>query len=197
MIASAPPSGSRLDRWLGRFAPARPPVSDAEAAVTIVLRPDDDDVAALLIERAVRPGDPASGQVALPGGHVDSGDPSLAATALRELTEEVGLDAGDLAGDPRFVRTVPAPRFGLRVGVFAAALGPGTHRPVALDPAEVAHVFWLPRTALQTTVPVVRETTRGPREVPATVVGGHVLWGFTRGVLREFFELPAEPPTAP
>ncbi len=192
MTAPAPPSGSRLDRWLGRFAPARPPVSTAEAAVTIVLRPEEEDVAALLIERAVRRDDPASGQVALPGGHVDARDPSLAATALRELSEEVGLDATDLTGDPRFVRTVPAPRFGLRVGVFAAALGEGPHRPFASDPEEVAHVFWLPRKALQTTVPVVRETTRGPREVPATVVAGHVLWGFTRGVLREFFELPEE-----
>ncbi|EQD43581.1 NUDIX hydrolase [mine drainage metagenome] len=197
MTAPEPPFGAAVDRWLARFPAEDPPAASAEAAVTIVLRPEEEDVGTLLIERTVRARDPASGQVALPGGHVDPEDPSLAGTALRELEEEVGLGIADLAGPPRYVRTLLAQRFGLRVGVFAAALGPTPRRAFPGDPDEVAHVFWLPRRALEETRRVVYETSRGPLEVPATVFEGHVLWGFTRRVLREFFGLPIEEIGAP
>jgi hypothetical protein len=92
------------------------------------------------------------------------------------------------------VGTQPAPRFALHVGVFAARLG-GTAGPMfPHDPAEVAHVFWLPRNALEHSVRVHRNTPRGEIEVPASVHERHIVWGFTRRVLREFFELPAEDP---
>ena len=43
-------------------------------------------------------------------------------------------------------------------------------------------------TGVQTcALPISRETAGGPVEVDATVFQGHVLWGFTRRVLREFF----------
>ncbi len=146
----------------------------------------------LLIERAERDSDPASGQVALPGGHVAEEDRNLAQTALRELAEEVGLDSSDLAGDLRFVNTEHARRFGLNIAVFAGALGPTPRAAYARSTEEVAHVFWLPRSALDRTQRVHRETGRGLIEVPASVHEGHVLWGFTRRVLRQFFQLPSE-----
>ncbi len=160
--------------------------------MTIVLRDGLHGVEALLIERTVTPTDPASGQVAFPGGRVDDGDGSLLATALRELEEEVGLTRADLAGAPRFVGATSASRFRLTVGVFAAALGPAAGTPAPRSPAEVAHVFWLPRTRLDRTEQVHRETVYGLTPVNATVFEGHVLWGFTRRVLRDFFGLPAE-----
>ncbi len=177
---------------VARFPVLTPPVSAAGAAVTLVLREGRAEVETLLIVRASNPEDPASGQVALPGGHVSDGDGSLATTALRELEEEVGLGLADLVGPPCFVALRPAPRFGLTVGVFAAALGPVAAPPAPRSPGEVAHVFWLPRSALAETRRVVRETHLGPREVHATVAHGEVLWGFTRRVLRDFFGFPAE-----
>jgi len=184
------PAGA--EALLGRFAVLHPPVSTAGAAVTIVLRDGSAEVEALLIERTVNPQDPASGNVALPGGRVEEHDGSLAATALRELNEEVGLGAADLAGPLRFVGASLARRFGLRVGVFAARLAPTAGPPSIGSPREVAHVFWLPRSALEATRLVSEELDGAERRVLATVHENHVVWGFTRRVLREFFELPSE-----
>jgi 8-oxo-dGTP pyrophosphatase MutT (NUDIX family) len=158
----------------------------------IVLREGRSEVETLLIERAERSEDPASGQVAFPGGHVAEGDGSLAVTALRELEEEVGLSRADLSGELRYVSTVLAIRFGMKVAVFAAALSADANPPTARSAEEVAHVFWLPRSALALSRPIERETSRGLAEVRATVFEGHVLWGFSRRVLCQFFGVPNE-----
>jgi len=189
---STPPS---VEAWLARFSTDSPPIGQAGAAITIVLRSGEREVEVLLIERTERESDPASGQVALPGGHVADGDGNLARTALRELAEEVGLEESDLEGDLRYVGTEHARRFGLNVAVFAVPLG-STSRPAFPRSAEeVAHVFWLPLGALSRTQHVHRETGRGLIEVPASVYDGHILWGFTRRVLRQFFELKVEDDT--
>ncbi|MCI4325775.1 MAG: CoA pyrophosphatase [Thermoplasmata archaeon] len=191
-----------LRRWLAKWPPGDLPHGAAGAAVTIVLREGRKDVEVMLIERAVREDDLASGQVALPGGREEPTDPSVRATALRELEEEVGLRANDLAGAPVLVGVELATLFGIRVAVFASALGPSPG-PVAPSPGEVAHIFWLPVSALDRVESVERTTKQGPRQVPAVVHDGHVLWGFTFRVLRQFFDrddsgLPPDPtrPTA-
>jgi len=189
--APSAPIGS-THALLDRFPVGAPPVSEAGAAVTIVLRDGLRGPEVLLIERTVSPTDPASGQVGLPGGRVDAVDASLAATAVRELGEEVGLLASDLEGPLRFVRTELAARFSLRVAIFAAALDPVGRPPAVASPREVAHVFWLRAAALAETRRVFTETVRGRAEVPAAVVDGHIVWGFTRRILRDFFELPSE-----
>ena len=191
--ATAPgPAPQGLPEMLARFPALAPPVSTAGAAVVIVLREGRSEVETLLIERAERPEDPASGQVAFPGGHVADGDGSLAVTALRELEEEVGLSRADFVGELRYVTTVLAIRFGLKVAVFATGLAPNATPPTARSSEEVAHVFWLPRSALAESRSIVRETSRGPTEVRATVFEGHVIWGFTRRVLCEFFGVPSQ-----
>jgi 8-oxo-dGTP pyrophosphatase MutT (NUDIX family) len=189
LVGSAPAS---LDGLLGRFPTESPPTGTAGAAVTVLLRDGRSEIETLLIERTERPTDPASGQVAFPGGRVEEGDGSLVRTALRELQEEVGLTEGDLAGPLRYFGSVHAARFGLTVGIFAGALGPAGAPPTVLSADEVAHVFWLPRSALGETRRVRRDTGRGFLEVPATVFEGHILWGFTRRVIRQFFGLPTE-----
>ena len=94
----------------------RPPWDEADgagrpAAVLILVYPDDDGEArVVLTERADRGGH-HSGEVSFPGGRAEADDADLVATALREANEEVGLDAategvrvlGTLAGplDPR------------------------------------------------------------------------------------------------
>jgi 8-oxo-dGTP pyrophosphatase MutT (NUDIX family) len=191
-VAPAGSAPATVQALLDRFPAESPPVSIAGAAVTMVLRQGRAEVETLLIERAVQANDPASGQVAFPGGHVADGDGSLLSTALRELEEEVGLTEGDLAGPPRFVGATPAPRFRMTVGVFAARLGEAGRPPTVRSSAEVAHVFWLPRSALARTDRVHRETPSGLTPVNATVYERHILWGFSRRVIRDFFGLPRE-----
>ena len=183
-----------IPQLLSRYPILSPPVSTAGAAVVIVLRDGRSEVETLLIERTVRDDDPASGQVAFPGGHVGEGDGSLAETAVRELEEEVGLIRSDILGELRYVDTLLAVRFGLKVGVFAGALSADAHAPTARSADEVAHVFWLPRSALASSRTVVRDTSRGPAEVHATVFEGHILWGFSRRVLCQFFGIPTDDP---
>ena len=180
-------------RLIGRYPVLAPPVSTAGAAVTIVLRAGREDAEVLLIERSRNEVDPASGHVALPGGRVDEGDGNLLATALRELEEEVGLTQEDLAGPLRFVGAEHARRFGLTVGIFAGELAGGARGPSARSASEVAHVFWFPGHRLAATETIRTATGPVPSGVPASVYEGHVLWGFTRRILRAFFGLPAEP----
>ena len=94
----------------------RPPWDEAAgtgrpAAVLILVYPDaDGEARVVLTERADRGGH-HSGEVSFPGGRAEAEDADLVATALREANEEVGLDAaaegvrvlGTLAGplDPR------------------------------------------------------------------------------------------------
>jgi 8-oxo-dGTP pyrophosphatase MutT (NUDIX family) len=192
---AAPPTGTApesIPALLGRFSAGSPPVGTAGAAVTIVLRQGRREVEVLLIERAENPTDPASGQVGLPGGHVDDSDSSMARTAMRELREEVGLSETDLSGPPRYVETRDARRFRLKVAIFAGELASRASTPTAASRAEVAHVFWLPRSALAHARQVPRDTPLGWVEVTATVYDGHVLWGFTRRVVRDFFGYPPE-----
>jgi 8-oxo-dGTP pyrophosphatase MutT (NUDIX family) len=139
------------------------------------------------MERAEREGDPGSGQISFPGGRREARDASLAATAERELQEEVGLSAVDLRGPLRHFGTFSANAFGLEVAAFAAALDPNARPPAAHDPNEVQGVFWLPYERLARTDRVPRRTLSGERPVESTVFERYVVWGFTRHLLLDLF----------
>ena len=63
-----------------------------QAAVALVLREHAGHTQILFIKRAEKDGDPWSGQMAFPGGHLDAVDDSLKAAAARETLEEINLD---------------------------------------------------------------------------------------------------------
>lgn len=66
--------------------------ADARQAAVAILVADHCGIPkVLLIQRADTPADPWSGQMAFPGGHRQSEDENLCATAIRETFEEVGL----------------------------------------------------------------------------------------------------------
>ena len=94
----------------------------------------------LYIRRSEYESDHHSGEVAFPGGRCEREDADLAATALREAREEIGLDPQEveLLGELRPFRTVS--NF-LVTPVVGLVPWPLALRP---DPSEVAHVFSIP-----------------------------------------------------
>jgi 8-oxo-dGTP pyrophosphatase MutT (NUDIX family) len=128
-----------------------------------------------------------AGQVAFPGGAADPGDTDIAATALREAQEEVGLDPASvtvLASLPQL--WIPVSDF-LVTPVLAWWHEP--HPVAATAPAEVAHVARLPIEDLAS--PENRLRVRHPCGFtgPAFQVHGMLVWGFTAGVISALLEL--------
>lgn len=68
-------------------------------AVAIVLTRET-PARVLLIQRAIRPGDPWSGHMAFPGGRKSGSDQSLQETAHRETYEETGINLPDPSDFP-------------------------------------------------------------------------------------------------
>ena len=80
-----------IERWPADGAP--PGRRGRPAGVLVLLYPDDEGFArVVLTERASRDGH-HSGEVSFPGGKAEPGDADIAATALREANEEIALDA--------------------------------------------------------------------------------------------------------
>jgi 8-oxo-dGTP pyrophosphatase MutT (NUDIX family) len=160
-----------------------------QAAVAGVLRQAGEDLEVLMIRRAVFPGDPWSGHVALPGGHAHAGDLSLLATAQRETREEVGIDlerSAELLG--RLGEQSPMTGMALTVTPFFFAL----RDAVSLELSrEVEEAFWVP---LGPIAQGVRDSTyrleRGGASLsfPAWQVGRHEVWGLTYRLLSELLQ---------
>ena len=158
-----------------------------EAAVALILRPRADaDCDLLLIRRALREGDPWSGQIALPGGRLAADDVSLEDTAVREAHEEVGLD---LRADGRVLGALAELR------PRTPVLPPIIVRPyvVALERArapvlnhEVAELRWVALGALFG--PTARQRTSvhiRDRDVTVDAIRHEdfVIWGMTERIL--------------
>lgn len=158
------------------------------AAVALILVPGPDGLEALFIRRAVRAGDPWSGQVALPGGRRDPVDVDLEATAIRETQEELAVDlvrAERLGAlDDIRPRTQLLPPVSVRPFIFALP-----NRPSLTPSADVESAFWaalarflLPSTRRDVTLP----GPGGERSFPAYVLGQDIIWGMTERILSSF-----------
>lgn len=195
MTAVQPPVGVRLARIADAVRAQRPVPAGRdgewyEAAVALILREQRaGDLEVLFIERAARSGDPWSGQIALPGGRREAADTSLEDTAIRETREEVGLDLsrdGEIIGalDELRPRTIVLPPVIVRPFVAIA------HAEARVESAgEVAGFFWAPLDA------ILDPAAAGDREVvargvpslrPSIEYHGHVIWGMTERILRQF-----------
>jgi 8-oxo-dGTP pyrophosphatase MutT (NUDIX family) len=155
-----------------------------EAAVLVpVYRRQDGELMVVLIRRPQ--GGPHGGQLALPGGQREPTDADLAATALREANEELGLTADHvelLAALP----VVETQTTGFRIAPFLARLPMVV--PWRRQEREVAEVVELPVAELarpEVRVEEVRNfpTWPAPRRIRLWRVGRHEVWGVTYRIL--------------
>jgi 8-oxo-dGTP pyrophosphatase MutT (NUDIX family) len=172
--------------------------AERRAAVAIILRdrlagramPDTE---ILFIRRAEKPGDPWSGHMAFPGGHVDAGDASFLHAAVRETREEIGVDltvCGQHIGtlDPQRP-TLRAPgRGSLIVAPFVFRL----REPVTCEPNhEVAEIVWTPLAPIlraHNHIEEARIVEGAARPMSGYQVGdAHLVWGLTYRMLHTLF----------
>lgn len=164
-------------------APDPDPPGWREASVLILLYPADGQALFPMIQRTAGTGVHA-GQVSLPGGARENGESSWEC-ALRETSEELGFDTGDI----RMVREltplrVPPSRFLVRpfVGVLGA-------RP-RFKPAPAEVEEWFETSLDELLFPASREEDFVEREgrlwrIPFYRLAGRRVWGATAMILAE------------
>lgn len=111
----------------------------ARAAVAMLLRPGEDAIELLFMERASRQDDPWSGNIGFPGGRVEVGDITPQRTAERETMEEIGLD---LSGCDYLGRLSDIVGAHLPVQVSCYVYGV-TGTPCFRPNQEVGDLFWV------------------------------------------------------
>ena len=155
------------------------PRTDAAVLIGLVERPGGPSV--LLTQRTTHLRDHA-GQISFPGGRVEPGDASLAATALREAKEEIGLDPSkvEILGELASYDTAT----GFRIHPVVGWLTPPFElRP---DPYEVEEVFELPLDFVVDPRNHRRQSfRRGPltRTYYVLPYQNRFIWGATAGIL--------------
>jgi 8-oxo-dGTP pyrophosphatase MutT (NUDIX family) len=181
-LASAIPHvrGEHFTRFL-------PPAEGGRPSAVLVLfgeGPDGPDL--LLIERAATLRSHA-GQPAFPGGAQDPEDDGPIAAALREATEEVGLDAGTV----EVLGILPAlwlPPSGFVVHPVVAWWRE-PHPVDVVDEGEVAAVVRVPLSELTDPENRFRVVHPSGFTGPAFQVRGLMVWGFTAGLLAGILTL--------
>ncbi len=168
-----------------------PKACTREAAVAVVLREFDNHPEVLFIKRAIKPGDPWSGQMAFPGGHRDDGDPGLKEAAMRETLEEVGLDLTQ----GRYLGALDQQRATARGRRLDMLIAPHVFEicgnPEFKTNYEVDEVVWAPL------MPMVRNRLHHRQTLSITgtpsvfngyrLSGGHFVWGLTYRMLKDLF----------
>ncbi|MDI9244671.1 CoA pyrophosphatase [Marinobacter sp. CHS3-4] len=160
------------------------------ASVALIYRQSDSgDIEILFIQRARREGDPWSGDMAFPGGRIQSNDANPRAAAERETLEETGIN---LARD----------------GVFKTRLSDlitrhhSRWRPMVVTPYvyewngsqpetlnhEVEQTVWISGDYLaspenQSTLPF--RTPLGTLNLPCCRYQGYCIWGLSYSMLQE------------
>ena len=157
------------------------------AAVALVVMPlPDTGQAGVLVTMRPSGLNRHGGQYALPGGRLDRGETDAQA-ALRELREELGLDLGPghILGRLDDFPT----RSGFRIAPLVMWSDGAALRP---DPAEVAQVFHLPMTELDSDdIPRLTPARPGDQPVMSAFFPtlGHFMYAPTAAILYQFREV--------
>jgi 8-oxo-dGTP pyrophosphatase MutT (NUDIX family) len=126
-----------------------------------------------------------AGEISFPGGRKDEGDADLAATALREAEEEIGLAPTrvELCG-----ALPPAATFvtGYRIHPFVGVIPNPAELDLRPNPDEVETVLAFSLEGLRDGYAMRRLVRRGvPIHTPTYEIDGHMIWGATARILGD------------
>jgi 8-oxo-dGTP pyrophosphatase MutT (NUDIX family) len=129
-----------------------------------------------------------AGEISFPGGRQDEADADLAATALREAEEEIGLDPtrveiGEALPPTKTFVT------GYLIHPFVGRIPNPGELGLRPNPAEVETVLTFSLDLLREGYAMRRLVRRGvPIHTPTYEVEGHLIWGATARILGDLLE---------
>jgi 8-oxo-dGTP pyrophosphatase MutT (NUDIX family) len=129
-----------------------------------------------------------AGEISFPGGRRDAGDADLAATALRESHEEIGLDPAivEIGEELPLTGTFVT---GYRIHPFVGRIPHPRELDLRPNPAEVETVLTFSIDLLRESYEIRRLIRRGvPIHTPSYEVEGHLIWGATARILGDLLE---------
>jgi 8-oxo-dGTP pyrophosphatase MutT (NUDIX family) len=182
----------------GVFSPPYRPVFTYEevlknnpkfAAVNIALYLKDGEWHFPLIQRTINEHDRHSGQISLPGGKREETDRDFAETAIRETSEEIGIDKHYI----RIIREmspiyIPPSNFYVYPYISYTSRNPA----FILQQTEAVEVIEFPVASflsLPDTPEIMVLPSAGGKEVPVINFNGYIIWGATAMILSEFSQL--------
>ncbi|MER9281454.1 CoA pyrophosphatase [Mesorhizobium sp. M0522] len=189
-VAAQPLAHAGDDFGDHRFNPGHPRLKLAKAlrdAAVLIPVVDHGHEATVLLTRRAEKLRNHSGQVAFPGGTIDLTDASPETAALRETSEEIGLDSDYIEIIGRLPDYVSGS--GYRIAPVLGIVRPGFS--LTLNSDEVDAVFEVPLGFLMDPANHTRDSRMWNDlewfyyEMP---YGGQRIWGVTAGIIRTLYE---------
>jgi 8-oxo-dGTP pyrophosphatase MutT (NUDIX family) len=150
-----------------------------EIRFVLMLRPDYDGV--------------HSGQISFPGGKYEDGDESLIYTALREASEEIGINPSHVQVLGQLTEMyIPPSNY-----VVTPVVGFMNSRPEFVpEPSEVARIIEIRLADLMDKKNIQKKKMKlrygFSIRVPSFFIDGNIIWGATAMMLSEFREIVKE-----